>query len=314
MIGFEACWAIIIKCANCNHTVQNFSHRKPKFWIFWNKNRENATQNDIKRHNLRQKKLSRRNDGWLYWVNLASDTSLMYLPVGWTHVTARMICQDRSFTSSIKRIICNCCELDNVNSQQCATETPHRFLLNILSGRLSFTMQKIWFKNNNQNLIHQLLSDSAPIIFIVIAGWCLMPSSCANFVGFWQFWFLVITWRKLVHCSSTSCRQHSFLLFSEISNADEKLPFIWKMTVCSREILIFKCVSFALFFLIMLMYYLCLLRGFFIHSDQNIWGENSGKLDYTSKKDKSQITDWIFKIQHNCANMMSNTKQMAGYK
>ena len=27
-----------------------------------------------------------------------------------------MICQDRSFTSSIKRIICNCCELDNVNS------------------------------------------------------------------------------------------------------------------------------------------------------------------------------------------------------
>ena len=33
-----------------------------------------------------------------------------------------------------------------------------------------------------------------------------------------------------------------------------------------------------------------------------------------SKKDKSQITDWIFKIQHNCANMMSNTKQMVGYK
>ena len=86
------------------------------------------------------------------------------------------------------------------------------------------------------------------------------------------------------------------------------------MTICRMEILIFKCVSFALFFLIMLMYYLCLLRGFFIHSDQNIWGENSGKLDYTSKKDKSQITDWIFKIQHNCANMMSNTKQMAGYK
>ena len=86
------------------------------------------------------------------------------------------------------------------------------------------------------------------------------------------------------------------------------------MTICRMEILIFKCVSFALFFLIMLMYYLCLLRGFFIHSDQNIWGENSGKLDYTSKKDKSQITDWIFKIQHNCANMMSNTKQMVGYK
>ena len=31
-------------------------------------------------------------------------------------VTAEMICQDRSFTSSIKRIICNCCELDDVNS------------------------------------------------------------------------------------------------------------------------------------------------------------------------------------------------------
>ena len=65
---------------------------------------------------------------------------------------------------------------------------------------------------------------------------------------------------------------------------------------------------------VMLMYYLCLLRAFFIHSDQNIWGENSGKLDYTSKKDKSQITDWIFKIQHNCANIMSNTKQMVGYE
>ena len=186
MIGFEACWAIIIKCANCNHTVQNFSHRKPKFWIFWNKKLSKCYTKGHKTAQLKTKKLSRRDDGWLYWVNLASDTSLMYLPVGWTHVTARMICQDRSFTSSIKRIICNCCELDNVNSQQCATETPHRFLLNILSGRLSFTMQKIWFKNNNQNLIHQLLSDSAPIIFIVIAGWYLMP--CHSFLLF--FWKL----------------------------------------------------------------------------------------------------------------------------
>ena len=52
-----------------------------------------------------------------YWVNLLSDTLLMYLPVGWTHVTAEMICKDRSFGSSIKKTICNCCELDNVNSQ-----------------------------------------------------------------------------------------------------------------------------------------------------------------------------------------------------
>ena len=49
---------------------------------------------------------------------------------------------------------------------------------------------------------------------------------------------------------------------------------------------------------VMLMYYLCLLRGFFIHSDGKIFEEKLwGKLDYTSNKDKSQITDWIFKIQ-----------------
>ena len=169
----------------------------------------------------------------------------MYLPVGWTHVTARMICQDRSFTSSIKRIICNCCELDNVNSQQSATETPHRFLLNILSGRLSFTMQKIWFKNNNQNLIHQLWSDSAPIIVyschsfaVVFETWMILLTqwlrlagiwchpNFAIFFGFWQFWFLVIAWRKLAHCSSTVCRQHSWLFaFPEISNVDETIAF-----------------------------------------------------------------------------------------
>ena len=53
-----------------------------------------------------------------YWylVNLVLDTLLMYLLAGWTRVTAEMICQDRSFRSSIKRTICNCCELDNVNS------------------------------------------------------------------------------------------------------------------------------------------------------------------------------------------------------
>ena len=51
-----------------------------------------------------------------YWVNLVLDTLLMYLLAGWTRVTAEMICQDRWFGSSIKRIICNCCELDNVNS------------------------------------------------------------------------------------------------------------------------------------------------------------------------------------------------------
>ena len=104
------------------------------------------------------------------------------------------------------------------------------------------------------------------------------------------------------------------------------------------------------------MYYLCLLRAFFIHSHQNIkllnvfvqivkcifpsckmylscwciiyvcWEPFSSiqikifeektpaNWIIASKKDKSQITDWIFKIQHNCANMMSNTKQMVGYK
>ena len=54
-------------------------------------------------------------------------------------------------------------------------------------------------------------------------------------------------------------------------------------------------------------------KSSFFHSDQNIWGENFYKFDLTSKKDKSQITDWILNFENTtylCKNEIEEYKNI----